>query len=99
MIAREAGAFVNDLFSIGVEFTDEEDRTNGGEKLRVVKTKGAGGALMRKLAEAVQKDPNVTVRTKTSLVDVPTFVLIDRLCLHSCLRDMRFRRLLNYRFL
>ena len=43
MIAREAGAFVNDLFSIGVEFTDEEDRTNGGEKLRVVKTKGAGG--------------------------------------------------------
>ena len=49
MIAREAGAFVNDLFSIGVEFTDEEDRTNGGEKLRVVKTKGAGGALMRKL--------------------------------------------------
>ena len=70
MIAREAGVFVNDLFSIGVEFTDEEDRTNGGEKLRVVKTKGAGGALMRKLAEAVQKDPNVTVRTKTSLVDV-----------------------------
>ena len=68
MIAREAGAFVNDLFAIGVEFTDEEDRTNGGEN--VVKTKGAGGALMRKLAEAVQKDPNVTVRTKTSLVDV-----------------------------
>ena len=70
MIAREAGAFVNELFAIGVEFTDEEDRTNGGEKLRVVKTKGAGGALMQKLAEAVKKDPGITVRTKTSLVDV-----------------------------
>ncbi len=70
MISKTAGRFVNDLFSIGVEFTDEEDRVNGGETLRVVKAKGAGAAIMRKLAKSVSEDANITVRTQTSLTDV-----------------------------
>ena len=70
MISKTAGRFVNDLFSIGVEFTDEEDRVNGGETLRVVKAKGAGAAIMRKLAQSVSEDANITVRTQTSLTDV-----------------------------
>lgn len=70
MIAREATVFVNDLIGLGVEFTDEEDRTNGGEKLRVVKTKGAGGALMAKLTAAVKADPNIMVRTGVRLENV-----------------------------
>ena len=67
MISTTATEFVNDLYEIGVEFTDEEDRTNGGEKLRVVKTKGAGNALMAKLSAAVKADPNITIRTNTTL--------------------------------
>lgn len=70
MIAREATVFVNDLIGLSVEFTDEEDRMNGGETLRVVKTKGAGGALMKRLAEAVKADPNITVQTGVRLEDV-----------------------------
>lgn len=70
MISKTAGRFVNDLYSIGVEFTDEEDRVNGGETLRIVKAKGAGSAIMQKLAKAVTEDANITVRTQTSLTNV-----------------------------
>lgn len=70
VIARESKTFVDYLASIGVVFTDEEDRANGGEKLRIVKTKGAGAALMEKLAEAVSSTKGIEVRTSTRLADV-----------------------------
>lgn len=70
VIARESAAFVNYLDSIGVVFTDEEDRANGGEKLRIVKTRGAGAALMEKLAAAAAKTRGIEVRTGTRLADV-----------------------------
>lgn len=70
MIAELSGPFVNYLASIGVEFTNEEDRANDGEKLRIVKTNGGGGALMNKLAQAVQAEKNITVVTNAELTDV-----------------------------
>ena len=70
MIAELSGPFVNYLASIGVEFTDEEDRANGGDTLRIVKTNGGGGALMAKLAAAVQAEKNITVVTNAALTDV-----------------------------
>ena len=70
VIARESTNFVNYLADIGVTFTDEEDRANGGDKLRVVKTLGGGGALMKVLAAKVKELPGVTVETQTRIVEV-----------------------------
>lgn len=70
VIARESGRFVDYLADIGVAFTDEEDRANGGEKLRIVKTAGGGNVLMKKLASAVEGTKNVTVRKQTRIVEV-----------------------------
>lgn len=70
VIAENSGAFVNYLMDIGVEFTEDEDRANGGETLRVVKTNGGGGALMMKLAAAVQSQKNIKVLTNAALTEV-----------------------------
>ncbi|WP_297607385.1 FAD-dependent oxidoreductase [uncultured Sutterella sp.] len=70
VIASESGKFVDYLADIGVTFTDEEDRANGGATLRIVKTAGGGNALMQKLGEAVEKTKGVTVRKRTRIVKV-----------------------------
>ena len=72
VIARESSAFVNYLMDIGVTFTDEEDRANGGEALRIVKTQGGGGALMKHLADAVNKIEGVTIRKSTQIAEIVT---------------------------
>ena len=72
VIARESAAFVNYLMDIGVTFTDEEDRANGGEALRIVKTQGGGGALMRQLSDTVAKTPGVTIRKQTEIEEIIT---------------------------
>lgn len=72
VIARESAAFVNYLMDIGVTFTDEEDRANGGEALRIVKTQGGGGALMRQLSDVVAKTPGVTIRKQTEIEEIIT---------------------------
>lgn len=70
VIAEESKNFVNYLMDIGVKFTDEEDRANGGPTLRVVKAAGGGSALMKRLSTVVKKTPGITVLTKTHLLDV-----------------------------
>ncbi len=70
VIARESAGFVDYLADIGVAYTDEEDRANGGEMLRIVKTAGGGHALMQKLGLAVEKTKGVTVRKQTRIVKV-----------------------------
>ena len=72
VIARESTAFVNYLAGIGVRFTDEEDRANGGDALRIVKTEGGGGALMRALAGAVEKTAGVKILKSTKIVELIT---------------------------
>ncbi len=69
-IAALSTEFVNYLISIGVKFTDDEDRVNGGKELRIVKTAGGGAALMEKLSEAVLSNPSITVMLQTKLTDV-----------------------------
>lgn len=70
VIAKESTGFVNYLMDIGVKFTDEEDRANGGETLRIVKTQGGGGALMTALGAAVKKTQGVEIRPQTRLLEV-----------------------------
>ncbi len=70
VISEEAKDFVNYLMDIGVEFKDEEDRTNGGETVRLVKAVGNGAGIMKKLVETVESTPNITVKKNTKLVDV-----------------------------
>lgn len=71
-IAQLSGPFVNYLMDIGVEFTEEEDRANGGEQLRIVKTQGAGGTLMQKLSQQVQQTSGVAIAVNTRIIEVIT---------------------------
>ncbi len=70
VIADEASTFVNYLIDIGVKFTDEQDKANGGEKVRIVKAEGGGAAIMKRLTEAVNADPNIEVIKQAELQDV-----------------------------
>ena len=70
VIAKESATFVDFLQSIGVEFTNDEDRANGGPTLRVVKTKGAGASLMEHLAEKVSQTKSIEVQVATRITDV-----------------------------
>lgn len=55
-----------------MKFTNEEDKVNGGETLRVVKTDGRGGALMAKVSDVVKKTKGITVKTESKVLDVLT---------------------------
>ena len=70
VIAERSHEFVDFLIDWGVPFTDDEDRFNGGNTLRVVKAKGGGGAVMKGLLRALRETKNVTVMTSTRLTDI-----------------------------
>lgn len=70
VIARRSHEFVDFLIDNKVPFTDDEDRFNGGETLRVVKAQGGGGAIMKGLRHALAKTEGVTVMTSTRLTDI-----------------------------
>lgn len=79
VLAEKSGAFVNRLLDYGVKFTDEEDKVNGGETLRVVKTDGRGAALMARVADVVKKTKGITVKTESKVLDVFKSVSPDTL--------------------
>lgn len=79
VLAEKSGAFVNRLIDYGVKFTNEEDKINGGETLRVVKTDGRGGALMAKVSEVVKKTKGITVKTEAKVLDLYKSVSPDTL--------------------
>lgn len=70
IIAERSKEFVDFLIDAGVPFTDDEDRFNGGETLRVVKAKGAGSAVMQGIIDVVKKNPNIEVITSGRMTDV-----------------------------
>lgn len=69
VIAEKSRDFVDFLIDAGVPFTDDEDRFNGGETLRVVKALG-GGAVMKGLIRKLREEKSVEVRTDTRLVNI-----------------------------
>lgn len=79
VLAEKSGVFVNRLVDYGVKFTDEEDKVNGGETLRVVKTDGKGAALMAKVSEVVKKTKGITLKTESKVLDVYKTVSPDTL--------------------
>lgn len=70
VIAARSHEFVDFLIDWKVPFTDDEDRFNGGETLRIVKAQGGGGAVMKGLLRALKATKNVTVMTSTRLTKV-----------------------------
>lgn len=72
VIAERSAEFVNYLIDAGVPFTDDEDRFNGGEALRIVKANGAGGAIMKGLSRRISESSRIKVMTNTRIVDVLT---------------------------
>ena len=79
VLAEKSGPFVNRLIDYGVKFTNEEDKVNGGETLRVVKTDGRGGALMARVSDVVKKTKGITVKTESRVLDVYKTVTPDTL--------------------
>lgn len=69
-IAERSHEFVDFLIDWKVPFTDDEDRFNGGETLRIVKAQGGGGAVMKGLLRALKATKGVEVMTSTRLTAV-----------------------------
>lgn len=69
-IAERSHEFVDFLIDWKVTFTDDEDRFNGGETLRIVKAQGGGGAVMKGLLRALKATKGVEVMTSTRLTAV-----------------------------
>lgn len=70
VIAERSRDFVDFLIDWNVPFTDDEDRFNGGETLRIVKAKGGGGAVMKGLIRALKATEGIEVMTSTRLTAV-----------------------------
>lgn len=70
VIAERSADFVDYLIDAGVPFSDDEDRFNGGDALRIVKAQGAGGAIMKGLSKKISECSRIKVMTSTKISDV-----------------------------